>query len=76
MDIPCHGFHGTRVRSGTASKTREGNGDVGLLSSRWSRSMTGGPSDKVHQQIFSERSLPMPVGQSCLSSQLGHVCPA
>ncbi len=38
--------------------------------------MTGGPPDKVHQQIFSERSLPMPVGQSCLSSQLGHVCPA
>ena len=31
--------------------------------------MTGGPPDKVHQQIFSERSLPMPRGQ------LGHVCP-
>lgn len=37
--------------------------------------MTGGPPDKVHQQIFSERSLPYPWA-SCLSSQLGHVCPA
>jgi len=73
VGIPGHGStNSCEVRT---IYTREKKWDVGPLSSSWSRSMPV-HSNEVHQQIFSERPRPMPVGQSCLSSQLGHVCPA
>ena len=71
VDIPCHGFHGTRVRSGTASKTREDNRDVGPLSSRWSRSMTEGPARQGAPADLLRAVISMPLGPAARGASSG-----